>query len=99
MLTNFKRAKSDNRTRRGWKTFVFGAPTANLRGRWLRSTQGPGFHIFKRKKDAVDYARGLDFSVVERVQYRHVLLEGDENGAPAITAEYLYIYEQEEGPW
>lgn len=82
-------------SQRGYKTFVFGAPSDELRGRWLQSKQGPGFHIFVHRHDAEKYAAGLDFSVVEEVNFRRMLSYGWEGDGQAVTAEWLYINKRE----
>ena len=63
-----------------------------VRGEWLQSRSGPGFHFFLREDEAVDWGRIHAANKILKVQVRRITGFGTEvRGYEAGVAQEIYI--------
>lgn len=95
MLTrSYTESTPDDHIHFGWKAFPFGVYD-ELKGKWLASNAGPGFHVFLSKLSADAYVAGTGFGEVHPVHFRGIIRKGFENHHPAFTAKELFILSNE----
>jgi len=62
-----------------------------LKRRWIKASRAPGFHVFKKRQDALRWSNGNKNVTVRKIKARNITHRGEQCGFDAYIAKEIYV--------